>query len=89
MKHMQEIEVPARKEIRVVRVTCELCGIEIKKEPYSAEEIVVKHRTGSGYPECGSGEEVEVDICGVCFDTKLIPWLKSQGAEPQTREWDW
>ena len=30
---------------------------------------------------------VEVDMCSQCFETKLVPWLREQGAEPRTTEW--
>jgi len=89
MKHMKTVQVPATEKQIVEKVTCDLCGAEIKRESYSSEEVEIKHRTGDSYPEGGSGDETRVDMCGKCFDEKLVPWLRSQGAEPITEEWDW
>ena len=89
MKHTKTVTVPAREETVTEKVTCDLCGNEIKKERGNAENVEVKHTTGSSYPDGGMGEEVSVDLCGTCFDTKLIPWLTEQGAVPATREWDY
>ena len=92
MKHYITKEVPAQPattEQRLDKTTCDLCGAEIKKERFSAEEVEVKHRTGENYPEGGSGEETCFDICGKCFDEKLTTWFEEQGAKPQTSKWDW
>lgn len=89
MRHMKTVEVPATTEQVLDKTTCDLCGAEIKVGRYSAEKVDVRHRTGSNYPECGSGEEVSVDMCGDCFDTKLVPWLRTQGANTNTEDWNW
>lgn len=86
---MKTVQVPASEKEIVDRVTCDLCGEEISPEKYSAESVDVKHRTGSNYPEGGNGLEVSVDMCGKCFDEKLVPWLRSQGVEPRTSDWEW
>ena len=88
MMHLRTVKVPAKEKKVVEKGTCDLCGIVIEHRAFSAEEVEVRHRTGSSYPEGGSGTVVEVDMCGSCFDNKLVPWLRSQGVEPQTREWD-
>lgn len=90
MRHMKTIEVPATTREIVDFVTCDICGEKINRsDGYEVNEIEVRHKTGTSYPECGSGEETSVDMCGKCFDEKLVPWLRSQGAEPRTEEWDW
>ena len=89
MKHYEEIEIPAKTEKILSKITCDMCGREIKREAYSAEEVKIKHRTGSSYPEGGVGETTYVDLCGKCFDEKLIPWLRSQGVKPYIEEWYW
>jgi hypothetical protein len=30
-----------------------------------------------------------VDLCGKCWETRLIPWLMSQGCTMRTKERDW
>ena len=78
---------------RLVKIVCELCGREAKNgdwspDKYGVEEVTIKYRDGSIYPEGGSGTDYEVDICPVCFDDRLIPWLKSQGANVEEHQWD-
>jgi hypothetical protein len=89
MKHYKTVQVPAKESKVLYKTTCDLCGGEITSACYDAEEVEIRHRTGSNYPEGGSGEEVEVDMCGTCFDSKLVPWLREQGANPEPEEWDW
>lgn len=89
MRHMKTEPVPATTQEVEDKVTCDLCGATIKAGSYDAEEVDVRHRTGCSYPEGGIGEEVSVDMCGNCFDTKLVPWLRSQGANPTPKDWDW
>ena len=89
MKHYKTVQVPAKESSVLDKTTCDLCGEEITRDCYDAEEIKVKHRVGHSYPEGGWGEEVEVDMCGACFDAKLVPWLREQGADPQPKEWSW
>jgi hypothetical protein len=89
MEHTKEIAVPATTRVIVDFVTCDICGAKIWEPGYEVNEVEVRHKTGANYPEGGSGEETSVDICGECFDKKLLPWLRSQGAEPRTEDWEW
>lgn len=87
MKHMKTVEIPAT-TIEVVHfVICDLCGAKIEESSYDVDEVEVRHKTGDNYPEGGSGEETSIDMCGKCFDEKLVPWLRSQGAAPRTEDW--
>ena len=89
MKHIKTIEVPATTRETVDFVVCDLCGARINEKNYDVDEVEVRHKTGHSCPDGGNGEETSVDMCGKCFDEKLVPWLRSQGAEPRTEEWDW
>jgi hypothetical protein len=85
-------------ETVTVEVRCDLCGRTAPRPGHGqgtwgqyggdVNEVTVSHRSGSSYPEGGSGETVEFDVCPDCFRDKLVPWLRSQGAEPRTTEWD-
>jgi hypothetical protein len=88
MKHTKIVEVPATTRKELDFVTCDLCKKKIKSEKFEVSEVDVKHHAGKSYPESGSGTDVSFDICGKCFDEKLVPWLYSQGAEPLTEDWD-
>ena len=90
MKHLKTIPVPATTREVLDHVSCDLCGAKIaNNHNYEVHEVEVRHKTGVSYPDGGSGEETSVDMCGKCFDEKLVPWLRSQGAEPQSKDWDW
>jgi hypothetical protein len=56
---------------------------------YDHHNVCVSLDKGTSYPEGGRGEVVYFDICDGCFERRLAPWLKEQGAEPQTKEWDY
>jgi len=89
MKHKSSITKPAYTEIKVTKITCDLCSCTIIKTSDSAQEIKVSHKSGWSYPDCGAGDLTEFDVCSQCFKEKLIPWFKSQSAEPQVSEWDY
>lgn len=89
MEHVKTIEVPATTREVVVFVTCDLCGAKIEKQVYEVNEVEVRHKVGDSYPESGSVTETSVDMCGKCFEEKLVPWLRSQCADPRIEDWDW
>lgn len=88
MKHTKLMSIPAKTREVIDKVTCDLCGNEIETVGYDCENITVSHRVGTMYPEGGGGVETVVDMCGSCFDSKLVPWLKTQGADPKPTDWD-
>lgn len=89
------IERTRRPEIEriCIEVECDLCHKTSKtlwtngSFDATATEIIMK--TGSSYPEGGSGTETEIDICPTCFVEKLIPWVETHGGTPTTKEWEW
>lgn len=90
MKHLKTIQIPATTREVVDHVSCDLCGAKISQNlDYVVEEVEVRHKTGAAYPDGGSGEETSVDMCGKCFDEKLVPWLRSQGAKPCAKDWEY
>lgn len=93
MKKYEEKIIPASTHKALVETQCDLCGKTTKTEwkagCFDSCEVAVRYKTGSSYPEGGSGEQTTVDICPDCFTSKLIPWVQSQGGEPTTKEWEW
>lgn len=83
----------------LAEMTCDLCGAKSDGASWPTpsgwhkEEtevrIVVSRRHGEVYPECGTVYELDVDICSNCFVSKLILWLKEQGAEMNEEEHWW
>lgn len=91
MKHFIEIKVPETTRNHVDKTTCDICGLKIigPDDDYKIDEIDISRRTGTNYPEGGSGEELSIDLCGSCFDSHLIPLIKAAGGKPTVTEWDW
>ena len=90
MKLMKQVEIPSKVVTVVDKTVCDLCKMEIPNEGrFVVDEVTVQYKTGNSYPEGGSGETLSVDLCPRCFEERLIPWLESQGAKPETIEWDW
>lgn len=88
MKHMKTVSVPATTREVVERVTCDLCGAPLVESHDDVEEVEIRHKSGWSSPDGGEGKEATVDMCGACFDNKLVPWLRAQGAEPVVTDWD-
>jgi hypothetical protein len=56
---------------------------------YETNEVTIRLVKGEDYPEGANGKETTVDMCGNCFESKLIPWLASQGVAPQVKEYSY
>lgn len=77
-------------------VTCDLCGT---KKPghscwnagddFNIAATRLEMEIGWGCPDGGDKTETSYDICTNCFQTKLMPWLESQGAKPTVTNVDW
>lgn len=96
MKIYKTIEVPATKRQVCIKRKCDLCGLESTKEDWSEGsyeindteiKISIVQKNGVCYPEGSFGTECEIDLCPGCFEDKLIPWLKSEGAKIEEVEW--
>lgn len=92
---MKKYETVTRtSSIKVLReVMCDFCGLshndEWKEGPYEVIETEIMMKKGESYPGVSFGEIISFDICPDCFVTKLIPWAKTQGAEPEIKEYDY
>lgn len=90
MEIKKTINVPATTRYVLDKTICDLCREAIRPaEGYNVEEIEIFYKTGSNFPEGGSGEILKIDLCLVCFEDKLIPWLRSQGVTREVENWDW
>lgn len=99
MKHREIVTIPERKEERVTSISCDLCSAKGRARIDAAEwgdsagnnvnETEVRLKTGYSCPDGGNGDQYVIDICPTCFENKLIPWLRSQGAKVEKEEWDW
>ena len=77
------------------KVKCDLCGATATSESnwggedHGVSEVTIQMKEGYNYPDAGNYVETEVDICPSCFKNTLLPWLKSMGVKPQTKEVDY
>lgn len=83
-----------KKEQRVMEVIvqdyykCDKCAMIIKVPMYDAFECTIEMRTGTAYPEGGTGETTEIHLCPECAP-KLFTFLKEAGYAINRTEWDW
>lgn len=82
----------------LVKLTCDLCGTEAKDGSWESGRyeinetdvtVTVHQKDGSSWPEGGSVEEYVIDLCPTCFTNRLVPWLRSEGANIEQKERDW
>lgn len=88
MQHMKTVEVPATTKQVVDKTTCDFCGAEIRDKVYDATEVTIEARTGTRYPEGGSGDLASFDCCLPCWKSKVVPAFAAMGANPRVVEWD-
>lgn len=99
MKVYETKREPARNVQVCVKRQCDLCGVSSKGghdwdvDYYEVDDteiaVTIRHKAGEDYPEGGSGDEIEIDLCPKCFRTRLVPWLQLQGAKIEYSEWSW
>lgn len=93
MQKTKKVETIYKRDV-VESITCDICRKEYRYDnwergDWSALETEVCLTTGNRYPEGGSGEYIEFDICPDCFQNKLIPLLREKfDAHPRITEWD-
>jgi hypothetical protein len=87
MRHTRLERVPASTREVEDHVTCDLCHVKIGEGAiYRRDEATIKREVGQCYPEGGTGVATEVDVCGTCFERRVLPWLRSQDVVPRVRE---
>lgn len=86
MKKYENKTIPESVKKVLVETTCDMCNKKIDNGTFEVDEVEISHNHGSAFPEGGFTEEDSIDLCGECFQEKLIPWLKSQGCEIQTKD---
>lgn len=97
MRKLDKRTIPASEKEFVSERTCDLCGAKQKRpdadewgdSSYDVSEVTIEYRSGSSYPEGGSGTEQRFDVCPKCFKEKLVAWMESQGATITETEWDY
>lgn len=95
MKRYESKEI--KQEVHVA-TDCDLCGKEVDlvekglkgRDHYAFYEADwIKYEEGTRYPDSGSSDVTEADICPACMKDKVIPALKAIGVKFQEREREW
>jgi hypothetical protein len=88
--HYRTEDVPATTRQIETHTTCDICGATIKDGGWGDfDECTIERSKGSRYGSDGHREETSMDMCGECFETKLVPWLESQGVKMRTEDRDY
>lgn len=80
---------PATTKEVLEKTKCDICKKDILYGGYSADEAEVSAKEGTSYPEGGSGEEYEFDVCVSCFKDQLIPFIESFGNKVRKTDFDY
>lgn len=95
---MKRTEKRSREFDHVTSYVCDWCGAEAGAEwhlPYpegdkrNNQTVQVEATVCDAYPEGSFGWRYVVDLCARCFVDRLVPFLKSEGAEVRKEEVDW
>jgi DNA-directed RNA polymerase subunit M/transcription elongation factor TFIIS len=95
MKHMKTVLILEHEEKVFEKLSCDLCGYESNADEewgrgnYKHATSVIQLDEQHSSPPGGHSEETSFHLCPACFRTKLMPWLRSQGAEPTINESHW
>lgn len=89
MKHYIEKE-ETRKSKVLEKTTCDWCANEVLEltDLYRIEEFILQHKTGTAYPEGGSGKIIEIDLCSSCIP-KFFKLLCENGINVIKKDWDY
>lgn len=85
---MRETRIVTKQHRCVSAIVCDLCGDRTKgadwgEAQFFGHEVVrVDYTSGRSLPEGLMATRVRFDLCPDCFEGKLVPFLKSLGAEP-------
>lgn len=90
MRHFETIKIPETTTRRELWTTCDICHLKIRNEdPYKRDDIRIEREVTESYTSGGSSEISSVDLCANCWENILIPFLKSQNCNINTKESYW
>lgn len=90
MKIMETRTETLAREVQV-GVECDMCKQRFREHDgsYHSKEVRISARDITSYPECGSSEDYEPDVCWDCFINRIIPALKALGLDIKWDSRDW
>jgi len=82
MKIYKVKKIPAVNKSVVDKTICDICKNDVYDVgEYNSQYSEMYMKQGDVWPEGGQMKGYEVDLCVSCFENRLVPWLRSQGAE--------
>lgn len=90
--HVIQQVMKQRERMQTLAIICDLCKTRYDGATrynwatgqFDIERTTVSSESGTVFPEGGSTDVIDVDICPRCFTDKLLPWLQSQGVHVTT-----
>lgn len=81
--HIERRQVPSR-------IACDSCGrsTDHADHMYHSEEVTISAQIGDAYPEGSQQTAYDVDVCGECFTSKVVPALEAIGIKVRMRHAD-
>jgi hypothetical protein len=91
MKIYKTVNVPASTYKSIDKTICDVCGKDVDSglDFYQKSEVDISYECGEIYPEGGNTKVTSFDLCGECFEKKLVPFLKLLGANPTVEDRDY
>ena len=95
MKHMKTVLILEHEEKVFEKLSCDLCGAEStvderwEKTDFEIAITRIEMEEREAHPHGGHSKETVFHMCPSCFQTRLMPWLAAQKAEPTISESDW
>lgn len=90
MRFKKIIKAHVAERTAETRETCDGCGRDVDHADHSYREEVatIEARIGDVYPEGSHQTTYEVDVCGQCFLSKVVPALAAIGFKVRERRTD-
>lgn len=88
MRYKQPVPAHVAPQIRTSRILCDGCGrpTDADDGDYTRNEVEIEARIGDVYPEGDQRDIYEVDLCGPCFVSKVVPALAAVGITVRKRD---
>jgi len=92
---MRKYEMEMVKSRKLVEIVCDRCGKSFESDlkfdgvrgSYGLNEFQLSWRWGDHYPEGGSGEKIQVELCRGCRGW-LRDLLDKEGVKLRSEDWD-
>ena len=87
MRKYKQVETVEKRQV-LTSITCDICGklhvapwcdTDWREGNYSVDDVEISYRTGTSYPEGGSGKKYTFEICPQCFVEFLVPFINTFG----------